>query len=311
MRLNVLTCGGTPVADLGPLKGLPLTSLNCYSTPVVDLAPLKNIKLKSLFCDFRYDRDAEVLRSIKTLEGINNKPAQKFWQEAEAHQAAFEMWRKNVAGLRADKQVEAVVKKLKEMNPGFDGKVAPPRIENGVVRHFQFGTDQVTDLSPVRALQGLKSLGCQGSGPGAGKLIDLSPLRGMRLTALSLYHNPVADLWPLRGLPLTYLNCSHTRVADLAPLKNMKLTGLCCHYSPVADLAPLRGMSLTSVYCQGTKVADLAVLKGMPLQELMCDFKPERDAKLLRSIKTLEKINDKPAKEVWKAVDAQPPRKKP
>jgi hypothetical protein len=49
----------------------------------------------------------------------------------------------------------------------------------------------------------------------------------------------------------------------------------------------------------------------MPLQELACDFKPERDAKLLRSIKTLEKINGKPAKVFWQAVDAQTPRKKP
>jgi hypothetical protein len=49
----------------------------------------------------------------------------------------------------------------------------------------------------------------------------------------------------------------------------------------------------------------------MALTELLCDFKPERDAKLLRSIKTLEKINGKPANAFWKEVDAKPPRKKP
>ena len=38
----------------------------------------------------------------------------------------------------------------------------------------------------------------------------------------------------------------------------------------------------------------------MPLKNLWCDFKPERDAAILRSIKTLEKINDKPAAEVLK-----------
>ena len=45
----------------------------------------------------------------------------------------------------------------------------------------------------------------------------------------------------------------------------------------------------------------------MPLKDLRCDFKPERDAEILRSIKTLETINDKPAEEFWKEVDAKKP----
>jgi hypothetical protein len=49
----------------------------------------------------------------------------------------------------------------------------------------------------------------------------------------------------------------------------------------------------------------------MPLTELGCDFKPERDAALLRSLKTLQKINDKPAAEFWKQVDAKPPADRP
>jgi hypothetical protein len=46
---------------------------------------------------------------------------------------------------------------------------------------------------------------------------------------------------------------------------------------------------------------------GLPLQSLGCDFKPERDAEILRSIKTLEAINGKPAAEFWKDVDAKKP----
>ena len=45
----------------------------------------------------------------------------------------------------------------------------------------------------------------------------------------------------------------------------------------------------------------------MPLGELTCDFKPERDAGVLRSIKTLETINGKPAKEFWEEVAARWP----
>ena len=47
---------------------------------------------------------------------------------------------------------------VRELNPGFDGKVAgydgkgTPKIENGVVTELSFLADNVTDISPVRAL---------------------------------------------------------------------------------------------------------------------------------------------------------------
>jgi len=47
-------------------------------------------------------------------------------------------------------------------------------------------------------------------------------------------------------------------------------------------------------------VTDLSPLEGLPLKEITCDFQPERDAAILRSIKTLEKINGKPAAEFLK-----------
>jgi hypothetical protein len=38
----------------------------------------------------------------------------------------------------------------------------------------------------------------------------------------------------------------------------------------------------------------------MPLKEIRCDFERERDAEVLRSLTTLERINDKPAADFWK-----------
>jgi hypothetical protein len=38
--------------------------------------------LKELFCDFQRERDADVLRSLTTLERINDKSAADFWKEA-------------------------------------------------------------------------------------------------------------------------------------------------------------------------------------------------------------------------------------
>jgi len=71
----------------------------------------------------------------------------------------------------AEKHVEAVAAKLKELNPGFDGKVMH-KIENGVVTELGFVADNVTDIAPVRALEGLKTLDWN---PAIGGLAKLSP----------------------------------------------------------------------------------------------------------------------------------------
>jgi serine/threonine protein kinase len=75
---------------------------------------------------------------------------------------AFQQWVKTVAAQPADQQIAAVSKKLMELNPGFDGKIGgepfgkgTPKIENGVVTAIGFITDDVMDISPVRALAGL------------------------------------------------------------------------------------------------------------------------------------------------------------
>jgi hypothetical protein len=41
------------------------------------------VSLKALTLDFKPDRDSGLLRSIKTLETINGKPASEFWKEEE------------------------------------------------------------------------------------------------------------------------------------------------------------------------------------------------------------------------------------
>jgi hypothetical protein len=192
-------------------------------------------------------------------------------------------WAKQVAGLPPAQQVEAVAAKLKERNPGFDGQVSHKIEKSEVVELWLSGN--VKDISPVRALTELRGLTCREA--------------------------PLSDLSPLKGMPLTTLDCGQTQVSDLSPLKGMPLTWLDCDATQVSDLSPLKDMKLTFLRCQGTQVTDLSPLQGMPLKELMCDFKPERDAEILRSLKTLEKINGKPAQEFWKEVDAKKPDKKP
>jgi hypothetical protein len=286
---------------------------------------------------------------------------------------AFEDWVKVTAALKPAEQVREVERKLKELNAGFNEPIKWEYEGDGAVASFLVESDNVADLSPLRALPRLAYVSCSGSWLRKGRLADLSCLRGlhlkglvcvrsqiedltpledMPLTSVACSATRVKDLSPLRGKVLTGLNCNSTQVADLSPLKGMPLSELQCMGTPVVDLEPLRGMKLTKLNCEGTRVRDLAPLAGMPLEslymggtevtdlsplkgmplcqlhcrhpggldltpllglplkELNCDFRPERDAALLRSIKTLEKINGKPAAEFWKAIDAGHLRKK-
>jgi formylglycine-generating enzyme required for sulfatase activity len=190
---------------------------------------------------------------------------------------------REVTALPTEEQVKRVIAKLKELNPQFDGK-EQHKIESGAVTELSFSTVAVKDISPLRALKGLKKLTLlpwvAGGARPPGALSDLSPLQGM---------------------PLTFLACGNTQVNNLAPLKGMPLTILSMDGTQVADLSPLEGMPLTILWCDKAKVTDLSPLarvKG-PLKELRCDFVPERDAAVLRGIKTLEKINNMPAAAFW------------
>jgi Leucine-rich repeat (LRR) protein len=201
--------------------------------------------------------------------------------------AQAQAWEKSVAALPAEEQVEAVVKRLKERNPRFDGRVEPT-IRDDVVIGLAFNTDAVSDLSPVRALTRLESLDCDGTAERQGMVADLSPLRGMPLKRLSFLDNQVSDLSPLRGMPLKtlifqrnvaikdltplegmpleFLSCGPTSVSDLSPLKGMKLKQLGCDQTLVSDLSPLRGMALEVLSVAHSRVTDLSSLRGMPLQ---------------------------------------------
>ena len=84
--------------------------------------------------------------------------------------------RRSSSACRATGRV-AVSKKLMELNPGFDGTVTgyeakgPPIIAGGEVREIGFITDNVRDISPVRALLKLNKLQCSGSKCKTGQII--------------------------------------------------------------------------------------------------------------------------------------------
>lgn len=188
------------------------------------------ILLAGLLISFRTKDDAPIESNRKQnikkpitakLEPVEGKPAVGETSPADKpwNSPKFKQWMKSVAAMPAEKQVEAVTKKLQELNPGFDGKVRH-QIESGVVK-FEFDSASVSDISPVRALKYLRFLNCN-STYRRGKVSDLRPLQGMQLTDLYLKDTQVSDLSPLKLMPLINLYLPVTNLSDLSPLADCK-----------------------------------------------------------------------------------------
>jgi Leucine-rich repeat (LRR) protein len=227
-------------------------------------------------------------------------------------------WLQQLTKLPAERQGEAVAAKLRELNPGFDGRVEA-KVKGSFLVELQLNTDAVRDISPLRALTGLTRLVCSGQ---RGQLTDLGPLRGLPISDLNCSNNQdLRDLSPLAGMPLTILTIYNTAVEDLEPLRGTPLGTLSCSNAPIRSLEPLRGGKLWRLYCNGTQIADLAPLASVPIVEaslrankitslapllktsirvLHTDLVSDSDLQTLAAIKTLEKINGEPAGEFLK-----------
>ena len=166
--------------------------------------------------------------------------------------------------------------------------------------HLKIGSGQdVGDLSPLKGmpLTTVSLSGCK-------QLTDLAPLRGMKLTSVDLYFCPqVSDLTPLRDMRLTALNLADCgQVRDLTPLQGMPLASLSLYRCQVQDLSPLKDMPLATLDLFGCgNVQDLAALKGMPLRWLRLDSCGVRDLSPLQGM-TLESVYFTP-KRISKGVE--------
>lgn len=305
--LRTLVLDGTQLSDLRILSGLQLVALGVQRTTISDLSPLKGMPLRNFICTSWTQRDADLLRTISTLEWINHKPAAEFWRKVESREAEFQTWLQQTLKLPAAEQVVAVTAKLKERNPAWDGNLTH-QIENGVVTAITVWS-HVKDISPVRALAGLKSFTCDQLSGGR-VLSDVTPLKDLPLTSVALHFTQVADLSPLQGKPLTYLdlwgsqfvsdlsvvkdmpltelNCANTAVSDLSPLKDLKtLQKLDCFQTFVRDASPLKDLKLTYLILSRTGVTDMSPLKDMKLTHLymqdsvLSDLSPLKDMPLV------------------------------
>lgn len=196
-------------------------------------------------------------------------------------------------------------------------------LKNMPLQELRCEGTQVVDLAPLKGMRLISAI-FEGT-----PVSDLTPLQGMPLEEVSIGRG-VSDLSPLKGAPLRSVTCAGAlNLTDLAPLEGMGLKYVNLYFTGVSNLSVLKGMPLEKVIVTETNVVDLQPLKdtltleylqcgktitdlsplmGLSLKRLVCDFQPARDAEILRTIKSLEEINDQPAAEFWKSYDKVEPK---
>ncbi|OPZ27143.1 MAG: Internalin-A precursor [Lentisphaerae bacterium ADurb.BinA184] len=253
MPLTRLDLSRVPATDLSPLHGMPLQSLQLTGTAVRDLTPLAGAPLERLACGNA---------AITDLAPLAGMPLQ--W-------LAMACGARDISALR-DMPLEEL---------------------------FLGSATEIQDFSALASLKSLKHLQLIMS-----PIRDLNVLAGLPIEYLELHasHNLV-DLSPLKKLPrLKRLNLSQvTERENIEALAGLDLEWLFIDRTSVKDLTPLKGMTLTKLAVLSRQpILDYSPLKGMPIEDLTVGWMPSRygsDACLLpdnlgfmKELKTLKSL---------------------
>jgi len=193
-----------------------------------------------------------------------------------------------------DRMVE-VIRKLKTLNPEWKGTPGIRKSRNGMLILSFEKQPGLTRIMPVVALPDLYELNLWET-----DVVDIDVLSVTQLKCLIAIKTPLTDISFLKNVPIERLNIAITKVKSLEPLRGKKLTYLCVNDTDVADLSIIKGMPIETLFIRNTSILDLSPLKELPaLTELLFDFIPERDTQIIRTLKSLERINRLGVKEFW------------
>ncbi len=208
MKLTYLNLWGNSVADLTPLRGMPLQSIDLSTEQrAMDLSALADCRELEEITLPRWFYHEEALRSLPKLRRARLYPVQNFTLPIKQFWAELKPEWVNSAHARAIIQFSGL--KMSAFNPVSLDPDGTLMID---LNH--------ADGGPIPSLAGLPVSRLNAD---ASTFTDLSPLHGLPLRRLSLNGSPVGDLTPLAGSPLQSLSVNNTKVKDLSPLRGVPL----------------------------------------------------------------------------------------
>ncbi|MBA3937590.1 MAG: leucine-rich repeat domain-containing protein [Planctomycetes bacterium] len=279
MPISDLDLDGNHVSDLAPLAGMPLRKLNLSNNGPIDLGQLAILPLISLNLAGTGITDLGLLRGMK-LESLICE-----------HTTISSLEPLRGMPLTILSCSETLVTSLK---PVYSSPLQQLYCAHTPITSFagighalattlktlNIGQNTIDSLSDFSELR-LEFLNCSDN-----RISDLSPLRGMTtLNGLECDRNRIASLRPLSGIALNYLNLRGNPIDDLAPLHGMPLLSLDCSGGRLASLEPLRGMLLTTLICSNNRITSVEPLRGMKsLAHFVADSNKLTDIEPLRGL---------------------------
>ena len=288
-----LNLENTGVADLSPLRDIPLEVLDTGRTRVTDVSTLRGSTLaRSLKVFSLYDTRVTDFSPVAECVNLTGFVACK----TSLQDIGFFRELKACTGVFFTNTLVTDVSALSEM-PSLRGIALP------------FGAREVEKL---RALPDLRVITYDYEGQqkqtaeqfwqmhdelpwfaelGAKGIIAKTIRRADGLWMVDFHKHPIADLAPLRGSRIGYLDIGGSPITDLTPLRGLPLDVLAINDTKVTDLAPLAGMRLTLLNLSRTTVKDISVVRGMPLQEIYMGDGAPVDLEPLHHTDTLVLMN--------------------
>ncbi len=171
LKLNWLDCSANRIADLEPLRRMPLIYLDCANNEISDLSALSQLKLRVLCCDNNRIADLEPLRSLplQTLACRNNQIG-----DVTALQG-LPLWRLHLDG---------------------NDIVLPPWCDGMPLRTLTMADNRLESLDALRHAARLETLDVRNN-----RLISLAPLADAPLRVLHASGNPLHNLAPYESAP--------------------------------------------------------------------------------------------------------------
>jgi len=236
------------------------------------------------------DSANEVQKKLKQLQGkstellneADNSPSVLAFDSVPPPPETPPVSKKDIRKYRRVKSPMGLHKALKALNPAYqeNGKI---EMEDGQIVEVNLESCNIINIAPLAGLKYLQSVQL-----GNNLIWDISPLKNLKLSGLTLNNTDVRNLDAIKGMKLHWLNISYTKIDDISLLKKMPLSVLSmagCIF--IKDLSPIK------------KSKNLKELR-LPSQALDMDISFLKKFKKLEFIDTKWREDKKSAKQFWK-----------
>lgn len=325
---DVIDLSGTQVADLRPLKGMPLQSVNISRTPVVDLEPLRGTNLVDLrltstkVADLtpvagmpaltNLDFSQTEVTDLTPLEGL--KELQILTMKATGATdlgplASADLSQLNIMKCTGITNIEPLQgMKLDDLFMSETSVTNLQPLADSQLRRVRMSGIPAVDFGVLRGKK-LRSGWFNESA-----LSDLSVFNDMAIVELHLAKVPAKDFSILQELPLERLTLSGTSIEDLSPLGTKSaLRYLDVSYTRIQRLAPIEAVKVDTLLLHGCNgIQDWTVLRRLGRLKRLSVSDGELDPRIRAGCRSLEsvavlsdRVADAVRDTVWRDTSAQ------